>query len=74
MEELRVVVDCDVCKNNNYLDVVGVTRAVCVGVMSVGRGVFHMGSVDGDSSRLLLRRIVDVLIFFVVSPTGVAKH
>lgn len=58
----------------NYLDVVSVTGAVCVSVMSVGRGVLHMGGVDGDPSGLLFWRIVNVLVLFVVSPSSITKH
>lgn len=50
------------------------TRTVCVTVMSVSCGVFYMRGVDGDSSRLLLWGIVNVLILFIVSTTSVSEH
>lgn len=58
----------------DYLDVVGVTGAVCMSIMSVGCGVFYMRGVDGDSSSLLLRGIVNFLILFKASSTGVSEH
>lgn len=61
-------------KNADYLDIVSMTRAVCVSVMSVGCGVFYMRGVDGDSSGLLLGGIVNVFILFVVSTTSISKH
>lgn len=57
-----------------YLDVVSMTRAVCVSIMPVGCCVFYMRGVDGDSSRLLLRGIVYVLVLFIVSTTSIGKH
>lgn len=74
------MLDCGACtwriqgKKNNYLDVISVTRAVCMSIMSVGRGVFYMRGIDGDASGLLLRRIVNVFIFFVVRATSITKH
>lgn len=58
----------------DYLDVVSVTGAVCMSIMSVGCGVFYMRGIDGDSSGLLFRGIVNFLILFKVSSTGVSKH
>lgn len=54
----------------DYLDVVSMPRTVCVSIMSVGCGVFYMRGVDGDSSCLLLRGIVNVLILFIVCTTS----
>lgn len=58
----------------DYLDIVSMTRAVCVSIMSVGRCVFYMRGVDGDSSRLLLRGVVYVLVLFIVSTTSISEH
>ncbi len=44
---------------DHVLDVVGVTRAVHVRVVTVLRLVLHMGRVDRDAAQLLLRRVVD---------------
>lgn len=57
-----------------YLDIVGVARAVCVSVVSVGCGVFYVRGVDGDSSGLLLGCIVNVLVLFEASTAGVGQH
>ena len=58
----------------DYLDVVSMTRTVCVSIMSVSCGVFYMRGVDGDSSGLLLRGIVNVLILFEISTTCISKN
>lgn len=58
----------------DYLDVVSMTRTVRVSIMPVGCGVFYMRGVDGDSSGLLFRGIVNVFILFIVSTTSVSEH
>lgn len=58
----------------NHLDVVSVTGAICVRIMSVGCGVFNMRCIDGDSSGLFFRGIVYVLILFIVCTTSISKH
>lgn len=50
------------------------TRTVCVTIMSVGCGVFNMRSIDGDSSGLLLRGIVYLLVLFIVCATRISEH
>lgn len=57
-----------------YLDIVSMTRTVCVSIMSVGCGVFYMRGVDGDSSGLLLGGIVNVFILFIVSTTSISEN
>jgi hypothetical protein len=47
---------------NHVLDVVGVARAVNVGVVTVGGFVFNVGGVDGDTARLFFRRCVDFVV------------
>ena len=47
---------------DHVLDVVGVPRAVHVGVVAVLRLVLHGGRVDGDATRPLLRRRVDLVV------------
>ncbi len=44
---------------DHVLDVIGVTRAIHVRVMAVGRLVLHVRHRDGDAARLLFRRVVD---------------
>ena len=46
---------------DHVLDVVGVARAVHVGVVAVGRLVLHVGDGDGDAPLLLLGSVVDGL-------------
>lgn len=58
----------------NHLDVVSVTGAICVRIMSVGCGVFNMRCIDGDSSGLFFRGIVYVFILFIVCTTSISKH
>jgi hypothetical protein len=47
---------------DHVLDVVGVARAVDVGVVAVGRFVFDVGGVDGDAARLFFGRRVDLVV------------
>lgn len=61
-------------KKKGYLDVVSVSRAVCVSIMSVGCGVFYMRGVDGNSSGFLLWSIVNVLILLVAGTTSISEH
>ena len=44
---------------DHVLDVVGVARAVDVGVVAVGRLVLDVGDGDGDAPLALLGRVVD---------------
>ncbi len=47
---------------DHVLDVVGVAGAVDVGVVAVGRLVFHVRGVDGDAASLLFGRCVDLVV------------
>ena len=47
---------------NHVLDVVGVARAVNVGVVTVGGFVFDVGGVDGDAAGLFFRRRINLII------------
>ena len=49
------------CAGNHILDVVGVTGAVNMGVVPVLGLVFHMGNGDSNATRLLLRRVVNIV-------------
>ncbi|AKA27544.1 hypothetical protein PCL1606_61020 (plasmid) [Pseudomonas chlororaphis] len=46
---------------DHILDVVGVTRAVNVRVVTNVRVVLYVGSVDGDTTSLLFRSAVDLV-------------
>ena len=52
---------------DHVFDVVGVPRAIHVGVVAIGRFVFHMGGIDGNASGLFLRSRVDIFVFFHLS-------
>jgi hypothetical protein len=47
---------------DHVLDVVGVARAVHVGVVAVGRLVFHVRGVDRDAACLLFGRRIDLVV------------
>ncbi|KAL3181895.1 hypothetical protein MRX96_052782 [Rhipicephalus microplus] len=47
---------------DHVLDVVGVTGAVGVAVVSVLRGVLDVSDVDGDTTRLFFGCVVDLLV------------
>src|SRR5690606_36085203 len=52
----------DVCSSDLVLHVVGVTGAFNVRVVT-GRGIIlNVGSVDGDTTSLLFRRAVDLVV------------
>ena len=59
---------------HTHLDIVGVAGTVCVGVMAVGRAVFHMRGVDGDAPGLLLGRVVNVFVLFKASTPCLCQH
>jgi hypothetical protein len=59
---------------DHVLDVVGVARAVDVGVVTVGRLVLHVRGVDRDPARLLLRRRIDVRIRLRRRPAGLGQR
>ena len=44
---------------DHVLDIIGMTRAIDMGVVTVRRLVLHVGSRDRDPACLLLRRVVD---------------
>ncbi|MNP13614.1 hypothetical protein D3C76_1059010 [compost metagenome] len=46
---------------DHVLHIVSVARAVYVGVVTYGRIVFNVGGVDGDTTSLLFRRVVDLV-------------
>ena len=47
------------CTRNHVLDVISVTGAVNVGIMSVIGGVLDVGGGDGDTTLSLFRSLVD---------------
>jgi hypothetical protein len=58
---------------DHVLDVVGVPGAVDVGVVPLGRLVFHMRRGDGDAARLFFRRGVNLVVGFEFA-TELRRH
>ena len=50
------------CAGDHVLDVVGVARAVDVGVVTGRRLILDVGSRDGDAAGLFFRRCVDLVV------------
>ena len=48
--------------------------AVHVGVVAVGRLVFHVGGVDGDAAGLLFRRRIDLVIGLGLAAELAGQH
>ena len=59
---------------DHVLDVVGVPRAVDVGVVPVLGLVLDVGGVDGDAARLLLGRRVDLVVRLGLAAEQLAQH
>ena len=59
---------------NHVLDVIGVARAVNVGIVPVGGLVLDVCGGDGDTARLLLRRLVNVAVVHEGRATGLRQH
>ena len=52
---------------DHVLDIVGVTRAVHVSIVTVGRLILDVGSVDGDTTLTLLGSLIDGRVVGVLS-------
>src|SRR5262249_32210934 len=48
---------------DHVLHVVGVTRAIDVGIVTFVAGILHVRRVDGDSALFFLRRVIDRVVF-----------
>lgn len=57
------------CTGNHVLDVICVTRAVSVCVVTVWSLILDVTGVDGDTARLLLRSVIDLTITAKVGET-----
>src|SRR5699024_6607878 len=55
---------------DHVLDIVGVARAVDVGVVTLVGLILHMGGVDGDAALPLLGGLVDHVVGLVLSLAG----
>jgi hypothetical protein len=59
---------------DHVLDVVGVARAVDVGVVAVGRFVLDVAGVDGDAARFFLGRVVDLVVTLGFAAEFLGEH
>ena len=59
---------------DHVLDVVGVARAIDVGVVPVLGLVLDVRRRNGDAARLFLRRLVDLVVGRVGRPAGLRQH
>ena len=59
---------------DHVLDIVSVSRAIHMGVVTVFRLVLHMGGRDGDSALPLFRRIIDLIERLYLCPAFYCKH
>ena len=62
------------CAGDHVLDVVGVTRAVHVGVVARGRFVFHVCRIDGDAARFFFGSSVNLVISFGLAAKLLGQH
>ena len=60
--------------SDHVLHVVGVARAVNVGIVAVGRLVLNVGSVDGDAASLLFRRRVNLVVGLRLATKLLRQH